>query len=425
MRRVIAFAAAIAIVTAAHAQGAPLAFDVYVETHRPKMALRTLTPAEQAAARKAIAAWNSRKTEDNLLAVKPWAEAGYPDAMKTMVKGYEHLQKSKKDRGASAALARPETGLMPMTGIWAIRTGATLGWNKALAKTAQLCISPKIGAGGGMASVMENYHCGLEISHTTLCAIDSASDGIATSCRGDEVEDVPVLSEAGVRDARAENIFTRFGNNYRKQWASISKAERDWITAQIASDPEMRARYDAARFKMYVRGALKGDTYEYSPEKDWLEQYAAADSKRANELANASADYRNTLARDRANFGARMASATENDRYSLAQVALREGGQFAAAWYEKYGSTLKPGDYSVYQWCDRGVARACDDARIQDAQLKASADRVKAEDDKRLHRPDSAGSGGGGESVAAYGERVNSENCARADLGASIICNRN
>ena len=311
-----------------------------------------------------------------------------------------------------------------MTGIWAIRTGATLGWNKSLAKTAQLCVSPGIGAGLGRSSIMNDYHCGLELPYMTLCALNAAIEGIATSCRGEAVEDVPVLSEAGVRDARADNIFSRFGNNYREQWAVISKADREWITAQIAADPDMSARYDAARFKMYVRGAKKGTDYQFSPDKDWLEKYVAADPKRANELAGASVDYRNKLALERANFGANMAKATESDRYSLAQVAFREGGQLATDWYAKFGSTLKPGEYNVYQWCDRGVARACENAQYAKEQLQALADRNKEEEAKRLHVPDNSGSGRVGESVSELGKRVNSENCARADKGASIICNR-
>jgi hypothetical protein len=72
-----------------------------------------------------------------------------------------------------------------------------------------------------------------------------------------------------------------------------------------------------------------------------------------------------------------------------------------------------------------GVPRPCEDAELQNAQLAEQVDRVKAEDAKRLHTADSAVSGGGGESVAEYGERINSVNCVRADLGASIICNRN
>jgi hypothetical protein len=426
MKRVLIGLAALAAATASFAQTAPVTYDAYIEAHRPTLAVRTLGADELAAAKKAISAWNSKKTEANLLAVKPWAEAGHPDAMKTMVKGYEHLLKSKKDRGPSAALARPEQGLIPMSGIWALRTGVQLGWTKPLAKTAQLCISPYTRVDyDHLSSILDDYHCGVEVEMYTAASIKAKIDGITSALTSQQPRDVPVLTDAGLRDARANRIFAKFGNDYRTQWSGISAADRAWITAEIAADPDMSARYDAARFDMYVKGAKKGDDYQYSADKAWLEQYAAADPKRANELATASADYRNKLARERASFNSNMARATEIDRYRLAQVAFREGGQMATDWYAKFGATLKPGEFSAYQWCDRGVATACADAKYLDDLQQARVDRAEEELAKRLHRPDSAGSGGGGESVAEMGARVNAENCARASLGANIQCNPN
>ncbi|MDZ4762785.1 MAG: hypothetical protein SGJ21_17130, partial [Alphaproteobacteria bacterium] len=116
MKLLLACAAALGVCGSALAQ-TPSAFEPYVEANRPKMAVKALTAPEQSAMNKAVSAWKGRKSEAHLLAVRPFAEAGDPTAMKVMVQGYVHLQKSKSDRGASAQLATPTQGLIPLAGI--------------------------------------------------------------------------------------------------------------------------------------------------------------------------------------------------------------------------------------------------------------------------------------------------------------------
>ncbi|HEV7693363.1 MAG TPA: hypothetical protein VGO52_21185, partial [Hyphomonadaceae bacterium] len=102
MKRLSASLAALAVATgAAIAQAPALTFDGYVEANRPKMAVRALTPDELKAAAKAVSAWNGKKSEANLAAVRPYAEAGEAKAMRAMMDGYVQLAKSSGGRGQS------------------------------------------------------------------------------------------------------------------------------------------------------------------------------------------------------------------------------------------------------------------------------------------------------------------------------------
>jgi hypothetical protein len=429
MKRCAAGLAAVLLTANVTAQTPAATYDVYVEANRPKMAVRALSVAEQAQAKAAVKAWTGKKTEANLLAVKPWAEAGHPDAMKTMVKGYEHLQKSAKDRGASVGMVQPDKGLTAMTGLWALRTGATLGWNKSLAKTAKLCISTRIAAPGfaTMTGIMDDYDCGVAVGNDVTSTIDLTLDGISSPYKGTTVSDLPVLDATGVKTARMEYIFGKFGSEPDKQWWYIDKADRAWVEALIAADPAIKAKYEAARFDMYIRAAAKGTDLRYMPESAWMEQYAALDPQRSRQLENASASYRNKMAVERASFGSQMITAGDHNRFALSQTAFRSGGQLAADWYAKFGATLTQGEPQAWQWCNLGVQQACADARWRQEQLAAEAAAVKARDQAGL----SGGGADGGrtaeeitQALKDHNEQVNTANCARADLGASIACKR-
>jgi hypothetical protein len=130
------------------------------------------------------------------------------------------------------------------------------------------------------------------------------------------------------------------------------------------------------------------------------------------------------IANNIANFDSNIKTADETTRGFLMEAAFAAGGSKAIAWYDKFGATLKTGEISIYQWCDKGVLRACDAADVQRGLLKFEAQLQQESDDAKLFVPDSGGGGSPGETLAQREARVSRENCARADLGASIACKR-
>lgn len=123
------------------------------------------------------------------------------------------------------------------------------------------------------------------------------------------------------------------------------------------------------------------------------------------------------------NFSSNLSRATSDyDMRVLAEIARNEGGQKAVDYYAKLRTTSS-GLSEASIWCSRGVPLACEDADFT------------AGVDARARAAQQASGGGSGSSLCTAEEMtqalkdhnaaVNTQNCARADLGSSIACDRN
>lgn len=375
------------------------------------MAVRALSPDETAQAKAAIKAWSRDKTETNLLAVKPWAEAGYADALETMVEGYERLQKKTKDRAPqTAAMAKPENGLIPLTGLWAIHAWRQTGWNKTYGKAVQPCLKAA------------EYDCGMDIDHKTVALLEAKLDGMMTAYSEVLFTERPVRSEHAAKMARLEADLGKWFWAFKESRGyGLPLDEQKWMLDFVASNAEAKAAHDAAQFKNYVWAANTGN--EMRVNKAWVDAYIAGDPERQRRYALASIYYRQETAKAAANFDSDLAKAsTPQQLESLRDTALREGGPKAAALWKKLRATNGLSGTDKQRFCQAGVQQACSDAQFvsdldaREAQKKQAAQAAGV---SGLASPEEIT-----QALKDQNKRVNSENCARADLGASIACKR-
>lgn len=395
----------------AFAQATPLAYETYVEAHRPKMAVRPLSPEETTQAKAALKAWKRDKTETNLLAVKPWAEAGYPDALETMVEGYQRLQKKTKDRAPqTAAMTKPENGLIPLTGLWAIHAWRQTGWDKTYGQAVQPCLKAA------------DYDCGMDIDRKTISLLEAKLDGKMTAYSEVLFSERPVRSEQAAKMARLETDLSQWYWAFRESRGyGLPLDEQKWMLDFVASNTEAKAAHDAAQFKNYVWAASSGN--EFRVDKAWVNAYIAGDPERQRRYALASIYYRQETAKAAANFDSDLAKAsTPQQLESLRDTALREGGPKAAALWKKLRAANGLSGTDKQRFCQAGVQQACADAQFvsdldaREAQQKQAAQAAGV---SGLATPEEIT-----QALKDQNKRVNSENCARADLGASIACKR-
>ncbi|HEV7692556.1 MAG TPA: hypothetical protein VGO52_17095, partial [Hyphomonadaceae bacterium] len=380
-------------------------------------------------------AWNGKKSEANLAAVRPYAEAGEAKAMRAMMDGYVQLAKSSGGRGQSASLAKPEQGLTSLAAIWAMQIYRIAGVEKDRKLVAALapCLVnqpdyvPEPAGIYVVSSISGDIDCGFDTDGGQMAqAAFQLQELIRTKREPGGTPQVkfierPVVNQAAVDATHFASALEayRARNGYDK--TSETKAETKWILAYVGTEPARQAEFDRIRFEVELQHMKQPG---YPKDAAYYKAYSETPAGKARlaELAavkQAEADRRGYNAR---NFN--IANANETNRYSSMQAAFDAGGQSAIAWYDKFGASLKPGEISIYQWCDKGVPKACDAAGAQRDLFKLQADLQQAKDDAKLFVPDSGGGGSPGETLAQREARVSRENCARADLGASIACKR-
>ncbi len=410
-KRCVAGLAVILLATQAFAQPTPLPYETYVETHRPKMAIRTLSPDEEAQAKAAIKAWSKEKTEANLLAVKPWAETGHPDALETMVEGYQRLQKSTKDRSPqTTAMAKPENGLIPLTGLWAMHAWQQAGWSKTYGKAAELCLK------------IAEYDCGMDIDSKTRSLLQAKLDGKISAYAEVLFTERPVRSEQAVKMARLETDLGKWLWAFRESRGyGLPLDEQKWMLDFVASNAEAKAAHDAAQFKNYIWAAGSGN--ERRVNTAWVNAYIAGDPERQRQYALASIYYRQETAQAAARFNSDLAQAsTLQQLESLRETAWREGGQKAADLWAKLRAVGGISRIDTHRFCQAGAKQACADAQFvadTDARAAQRQQAAQAAGVSGLASPEDIT-----QALKDQNKRVNAENCARADLGASIACKR-
>ena len=415
----------------------PITYEAFVEANRPRVIPSALTPTETKAMRKAIGAWTGRKSEANLGAIRPFAEKGDPTAMRAMMEGYLYLQKKPADRGASAALARPEQGLVPLTGLWAMNLWKAGVQDRAVAIALMPCTR-----GGAtqdpnkpfdfhrtmqtFSSRTKEYDCGFD---TTIVAwgYSKIADFAGEQKLKNQFKNSPnspmtfverpLTSSGDIDEARLASILWSIGMGYGYP---VSAKDMDWLQARANADPAVQKRWTDVRFTREMTDMRKSG-YEPHP-SSWVWAYMAADPARKAEYERAFDMARIDGAERAAKFDANIATAKPEDRDWMASVALRQGGPAALAWWARYGYTLDgSGAYQFERWCSAGVADAC--AKQREAQTMANL-RGNATP------PGAPGVAGAPYDPAAATQAIidknkatNAANCARAEKGASIICN--
>ncbi|MDZ4762278.1 MAG: hypothetical protein SGJ21_14540, partial [Alphaproteobacteria bacterium] len=335
------------------------------------------------------------------------------------VQGYVHLQKSKSDRGASAQLATPTQGLIPLAGIWAMATWRQHGPDKDIGNPLSACMLDTRG-NELVSSTTKDYDCGFDTKNDIPMTIFRQRMLNNTRQEGwDRLEFVerPVIG-AGAREmARMDEALRVHAADLMWSTNGYKHEEKAWVQAFIASSPEARKRHDAKLFALQLEQMENGR----STDEVWMQAYRAADPAHEAAYQQRRTSNANTLAYDRESFDRRLASATSIDRFSLSQIALREGGQKAANWWNKFGTNLEPGEPSIHLWCNSGVAAACEDVQREERmQAIAEQDTASSGTSPFSYDPNAST-----QALIDHNRAVNSANCARADKGALISCNRN
>jgi hypothetical protein len=428
----LAAIAALAAVGSAVAETS-VSYETYIEAYRPGVEPQPLSPPEAAELKRALSAWNRNKTEANLALIRPYADKGDTSAMRAMMLGYLHLRQNIKDRGASAALAKPEQGLAPLSGLWAMALWRRGVRDRDVARTLDLCLGgthssregPTINAVDRIvtvSSMSNDLDCGFETEGNIFEIMRLLDYARKNNGRRKDIPTVsfierPVADQAANDARRLASIMFRLELGYE---SSVTPADREWLQARIAADPIAKADHDEYLFKrdlanIRYRGA--------KPAADsWIWAYMDADPKR-RELYNQTLNLQSwDYHADREKFNAAIATGKPEDRDWLGIIAMREKGAYLSAWWDRYGVGMADeSSAALSRWCNAGAAEAC--RRAFDARNLEEARR-------------SSGVASGGSSYAppdlavelkAFRDReaaINTANCARASLGASITCNR-
>lgn len=430
--KILLVASALLGAGAAMAQS-PASYEAYVEANRPRVVPSALTPAETKAMRKAIGAWTGKKSEANLGAIRPFAERGDPTAMRAMMEGYLYLQKKPGDRGDSAGLARPEQGLIPMAGLWAMNLWKAGVQDRAVAVPLMACLRGETRQDPNkpfdynrtintISSRSKEYDCGFDTSvvaygHHRFADFAGENKFKKLSLAPMTFAERPLASSADIDEARLASILWSIGMGSAYP---VPPWDMDWLRARANADPAVQKRWTDVRFSREMT-EMRQSGFEPHP-SSWVWAYMQADPARKAEYERAFDMARIDGASRAAKFDANIATAKPEDRDWMASVALRQGGPAALAWWARYGYTLDgSGAYQFERWCNAGVADAC--AKQREAQTMANL---------RGNAPPPGAPGVAGapydpaaatQAIIDKNKATNAANCARAEKGASIICN--
>lgn len=417
---------------AAMAQG-QTTYESYVEANRPKVAPAPLTPAEAKAMRKAIGAWTGRKSEANLAAIRPFAEKGDLTAMRAMMEGYLYLQQKPADRGDSARLAKPEQGLIPLAGLWAMNLWKAGAQDRAVAIPLMACLRGETRQDPNkpfdynrtintVSSRSKEYDCGFDTSvvaygHHRFADFAGENKLKKLAFAPMTFVERPLTRAADIDEARLASIFWSIGMGPAYP---VPPRDMDWLREQARANPAIQKRWTDVRFTREMT-EMRQSGYQPHP-TSWVWDYMKADPARKAEYDRAFEMARIDGAERAAKFDANIATAKAEDREWMASVALRQGGPAAQAWWARYGYTLEgSGAYQYERWCNAGVAAACDKQREAQsmANMRGNAPAPAAPGVAAAPYDPAAAT----QAIIDKNKATNAANCARADKGASIICN--
>lgn len=436
----------------ASAQSAgPVDNAAYVETNRPRMSERTLTGAEARAAQNAIATVKSRPSEEALLALKRYAESGDKTAMLEMVKGYVTLNaqeiESYWDIHRRGLLQPNPIGLRlyrttPLAGLWgAAYYQRYRADDFAVVEALKPCVGEVSDKPGvvTLSGTFIRYDCGFDTSTVlrtwTFSFLTETKKSFKPMKPGSpallEFRERMVIPQAQQDAARFSYIYDSWlernpklpfrqllsYNDIRTTSSSWDyQLDKVWAQELAFSDPNYYDRWVEAAFEQAVRSASGNNIRTiYAGSDIW--RYMKADPVRERRFENAFVNFMAATAAARSDAEAKLSSGAQlsaTEKNQVLRVATEAGGALAQKAYQRYGAGAD--DISVYQWCNIGVETACKTAR------------------EELAKAESQAAAGGGnyvspdldEQVASFKRReaaINRANCARASMGASIICN--
>lgn len=351
-----------------------------VEAGRPRMMVKTLSKEEQTQAGKAIKQWKAKKTEANLAALRPFAEAGDKASLQTMVDGYLHLLKTPKARGTSAALAKPETALKPLAALWATAAWQQGGTSISAAKALVPCMTnnmEKADPTGGydyhkaiwvISSQTAEMDCGFDTSGTI-----PALEAIRIAGREGRMPDFflpvtfaerPVISAAVLEEKRLNDVLAAYAADVGV--VSVSEADRQWLFERANADPEVKRRLDEARFDQRLAWIARNGGFIEPNEQMWA--YMQADPVRVRKYDAMLSARSNRSLNENLQVTATLAAGRLEDREASSWIAIKSS-EAANLWWRTYGGNVSGNVPMLSQWCGSGVSEAC--ALVQAANTAA------------------------------------------------------
>lgn len=341
-----------------------------VETARPHIGFRALSADEQKQAVRALGQWKSRKTEANLAAVRPFAEAGDKASLETMMEGYMHLLRTPRDRGASAALTKPEAALKPLAALWASALWRQSGGSLAAAKALQPCMTNNMQNTVDVARF--DYHKSeMIIPSQTIefdCGFDTrgtipALDAILKAARDNRAPksflpvafiERPVVDQALVEEARLKDILARVVAPVGL--VDMSEVDRRWLYERAAKEPAVAKRLEEAKFEGRLREISKGANP--IPQNDTMWAYMQSDPERIRRHAAAISAASSQRLNENIQVTATLANGRPEDRESSSWIAIRSSDT-ANLWWKTYAGNLSGNVPMLPYWCGAGVSEAC------------------------------------------------------------------
>lgn len=360
---------------AASQAAAPVPNHLYVEAHRPHLAPRALTAAEKAALRPVLAKATAKivAREADLDALRPYAEAGDPAALKAMAGQYWlfNYNFAADRRDGLARVADPEKAAKALAAQWAVAAWQVSGPDKDLSISIYSCLTglDETIAATRMrkaSSLTRDNDCGFDI--TTPDSRSPISSDIMYFRRA-EMKSM-VFIQRPIADASGREA-ARFAAALAEANATKATNDRVWVEAYVANRPEDKAKYLAA---------INIDTSRYPEERRM--------------------------------FDAKIGSAGPMDANALWVIARRDPIT-AQQWWDRFGNPAFGGVLSDY--CLKGVKAACE----QPFQSRPAAPVYTGAFAATPYNGAAAT-----QALKDQQNSVNQQNCTRADKGASIACGR-
>lgn len=417
------------------AQQGPLDNSAYVEANRPHMAPRTLRADELKVMRSLV----TRRPDDvTIAALRPYAEAGNIEALQAVVLGYVGLRDQSKMNDFGSRIGRPSDKYTALAGVWAAQLWQSKrDYTKDYGRLIFNAIGPCLGdvpLGADYQAVVtrtgtrKTYDCGFDTLTSASQLNNFPMSGKSKDGGAGPFQFIfrPVKPQSEIDARRLTRVMRKLrgqlpGASPAGVWEdTLDEADLYWASEYAHANPEAFPEWvdaDFARALIYAR-----DGKRLTPgTSTWL--YMKADLEREKIYAYRLSLHASELAGDRQLFLAQIDGATFGDRKRLHDIAVREGGDLAERWFRKFGSGLLGSELSVIGWCNIGANSACGPAtqEVQRLEYLRKSGTPAAAGPSGYVAPDLQGQ------LEAFKKReadINRGNCARASLGASIICNR-